>query len=153
MKPEFHEAYSGSLDPLDGRVGEFDWEAIERALGEECPDLTERDYAAMGIALRRVLQWMVTVGRCEPNKMAEIIGRRTLALVWVMDPGIIEGSPSLSSLAKQIGTNKAVLSLSSSKASKVFGISNRAQSHAWNRTGRKSPAGRGLPARKPRHNP
>jgi hypothetical protein len=133
MKPEFHEAHSGQLDPLDGRVGEFDWDAIESALGEQCPDLTERDYAAMGIALRRVLQWMVTVGRCEPKKMAEIIGRRTLALAWVMDPSILEGSPSLSSLAKRIGTSKAVLSLSSSKASKVFGISNRAQSHAWNR--------------------
>lgn len=141
MKPEFHESYSGPLDPLDGRVGEFDWEAIEHALGEQCPDLTERDYAAMGIALRRVLQWMVTVGRCEPKKMAEIIGRRTLALAWVMDPSIIEGSPSLSSLAKRIGTSKAVLSLSSSKASKVFGISNRAQAHAWNRKTRKTSDG------------
>ena len=144
MKPEFHEDHSGHLDPLDGRMGEFDWDAIERALGEQCPDLTERDYAAMGIALRRVLQWMVTVGRCEPKKMAEIIGRRTLALAWVMDPSIIDGSPSLSALASRIGTSKAVLSLSSSKASKVFGISNRAQSHAWNRKTRKTSDGSSL---------
>jgi hypothetical protein len=138
MKPEFHEDYSGDLDPLDGREGEFDWGAIERAMGEECPDLSERDYASMGIALRRVLRWLVSVGRADQRRVAELIGRRTLGLAWVVDPSLIEGSPSLSTLAKQLGTSKAVMSLSSSKASKVFGVSNRAQSHAWNRSNRQT---------------
>lgn len=146
MKPEFLEDVAHHLDPLDGRASEFDWNELIRSLGEDGDDLSDLDYEAMGIALRRLLQWLVTVGHAKPRKMAEMVGRRTLALAWVLDPGIIEGTPSLSSLARRIGTSKAVLSLSSAKVSKEFGISNRAQAHAWNR---KYKNGRRLQRRKP----
>jgi hypothetical protein len=124
------------LDPLDGKVCEFDWDGLSRALGEPGA-LAEDDIERLGQALRSILVWVLAGegGRLNPDDRRA--GRRVIALAWVIDPSIIEGSPSLSSLAKQIGTNKAVLSLSSSKVSKVFGISNRAQSHAWNRKPRR----------------
>jgi hypothetical protein len=49
-----------------------------------------------------------------------------------MRPDLIEGSPSLSAIAREMGVQKVTLSVTSAGARRHFGIKNRAQSHGWN---------------------
>ncbi|MFM7103595.1 MAG: hypothetical protein ACKO3N_20810 [Verrucomicrobiota bacterium] len=86
-------------------------------------------------ALRRLLSWLVNVRAVNPpEKAANLIGRRTLALLWVVDPRLITDSPSLSQLAGRLGVSKAVLSNSTSQVTREFGVRDRSQAHGWNRT-------------------
>lgn len=135
MKPEFHDDYAGDLDPLDQTPIDFDWGLLEAAMGEIQPDLDEEHFAELAEALRRLLAWLVSirVGH-QPERAANLIGRRTLALLWVVDPRLITDSPSLSQLAARLGVSKAVLSNSTSQVTREFGVRNRSQAHGWNRT-------------------
>ncbi|MFM8359065.1 MAG: hypothetical protein ACKOET_10975, partial [Verrucomicrobiota bacterium] len=134
MKPGYHEDYAGELDPLDQTPIDFDWSLLEAAMGELQPDLEGEHFAELAEALRRLLAWLVNVRAANPpEKAANLIGRRTLALLWVVDPRLITDSPSLSQLAERLGVSKAVLSHSAAQVTREFGVRNRAQVHGWNR--------------------
>lgn len=104
---------------------EFDWELLRRLLGEVKDDLSERDYEAMGIALREFLRWIVK------GKKLHIIGRRAVALAWTVNPDIFNG-PSQARLAKLVGCHKALLSEDATDARRRYDVRNRAQGHGWN---------------------
>ncbi len=93
-------------------------------------DLDQPGLAKLNEAMRQILLWVLaTPIRKGFDKQ---VGRRMIALAWAVDPSIIEGSPSMRQLAKQMGLIGAVLSKSTSKATKRFGLSNRSQkAHDW----------------------
>lgn len=132
-KPAFHEDMVKNHDPVDGPSCDFDWDALDAVFGSVQGELHEKDWESMGIALRRILIWIVDVQVRNPQQTLDMIARRVLALAWVIDPGILQDSPTLTSLAKRIGKSKAVLSQSTTAASLEFGISNRPQTPIWNR--------------------
>lgn len=133
MKPKFHEDFvSRKLDPLDGRVADFDWEAVERALGEEPGDDEGAiDYQAFAFALRRVLRWLVA--RRQARGWDRTVGRRAIALAWIVDPSFIPGAPSLRRIEGRLLIPRNILSRYVAEATREFGLRNRGQSHGWNR--------------------
>ena len=132
MKPQFHEDHlSPKLDPVDGRTADFDWASMDQELGELAEELDAHDYEALTVALRRVLLWIVH--RCNNPGSDLIIGRRALALTWVINPGLIPGSPSLRRLERRLGIPQNMLSRYAADATREFGYRNRGQAHGWNR--------------------
>lgn len=122
---------SDHVDALDGHgVAEFDWESVYLDLdGEGLDDDSKRKLAE---ALRRLLGWL-TRSSDRQVLSARVVGVRTLAMLWSVDPSLIDGSPSLRKLARRLRISRSVLSKHSSAASRQFGIRNRASnSHAWN---------------------
>jgi hypothetical protein len=132
MKPQFHEDYStDKLDPLYETTVDFDMAEVERRLGETS-DMGP-DYDALGKIVRRLFKWATAVEIGKPNAEA-MVGRRFLAMVWVTNPGLFEGSPSASKLAECLGIKrKADFWELTGEASRVLGIVNRNQKHGWNR--------------------
>lgn len=132
MKPEFFEDYvSKDADTIDAQLIDFDWDDLAARLGETKEELPGRDYESLLVAFRRLFDWLLATDLQRPG-CERFIGRRVIALAWAMNPGIFEGSPSLTKLAEQIGVHKATLSNYTSDASRTFGVRNRAQAHGWN---------------------
>jgi hypothetical protein len=71
--------------------------------------------------------------------LAELVGRRCIALGWVVNPDLFvgtlfNGAPSLRSLAKEMGISTPAISELTSEVTEAFGISNRSQVHGdWRR--------------------
>lgn len=127
MQP-FDENRPGAPDPIDGRTSQFDWDELAELLGEAGIQMDERDYEAMALGLRRILQWILHVpAHTKPERRANLIGRRLAAFAWVLDPSLFADSPSLSKLAQQLEVSVASLSQSSAAVSRNFGIRNRYQ--------------------------
>lgn len=122
-------------DPLSPTHQDFPFDDVARALGEdvdlERDDVREMVANAIAGIMRFCLNTDIT------NKRAEqIIGRRLIALAWVLNPGLFEGSPSLIKLSKRMGMKSPfALHILSGEVTRNFGIKNRAQAHAWNRKG------------------
>jgi hypothetical protein len=112
-----------SNDSLDGRHQDFDWEGLYELLGETQRELSLIDYDMQAIALKRILAWVLA------GNTNSMVGRRAKALAWVLNPAMFQGSPSMSALARSMDVHKACFSELTSEASRVFGITNRAQSH------------------------
>jgi hypothetical protein len=132
MKPEFHEDYStDNLDPLYDNTVDFDLAEVERRLGESLD--AEPDYEELAKVIHRLLKWVIAVDIGKPN--AEVmVGRRFLAMAWVTNPDLFEGSPSASKLAECLGIKrKADFWELTGEVARVLGITNRGQKHAWNR--------------------
>ena len=132
MKPQFHEDYSSKeLDPLYETAVDFDLAEVERRLGEASD--TRPDYDALGKIVQRLFKWVTAIELGKPN--AEImVGRRFLAMAWVTNPNLFEGSPSASKLAECLGiTRKADFWELTGEVSRILGITNRSQKHGWNR--------------------
>lgn len=104
---------------------EFDWELLRRALGEAREELGEVQFAVLADIMGELLRWIV-----KGDKL-HIIGRRAVALGWVVNPDIFKGV-SAASLAKRVGCHKAMLSEDAAEASRKYGVRNRAQQHGWN---------------------
>lgn len=132
MKPEFHEDYSSNeLDPLYESTVDFDLAEVERRLGETSD--TGPDYDALGKIVQRLFKWVTAVEMGKPNAEA-LVGRRFLAMAWVTNPNLFEGSPSASKLAECLGiTRKADFWELTGEVSRILGITNRSQKHGWNR--------------------
>ena len=60
-----------------------------------------------------------------------VIGRRTIAMGWVIDPDLF-GGLSQTEIAAIIGCHKMNLSKSAAEFSRKFKIRNRGQRHGWN---------------------
>jgi hypothetical protein len=136
MKPQFHEDYTtDKLDPLAPPMQEdFDWDELYERFGE-LSDRQKHDEQMERINefVRKLFQWVVAIDLNRPNSQM-LIGRRFIALAWVLNPALFEGSPSASKLAESLGiTRKANLWELTGEASRHFNIVNRGQSHAWNR--------------------
>jgi hypothetical protein len=127
------------LDALDARVADFDWDGLSRALGEP-GEISDHDLERLGQALRAVLSWILIGAGGRMNADDRRAGRRVLALAWVLDPSMIEGTPSLAKIARDCGVTRACMSLASSDATRRFGLVNRGQAHGWNRKGARSGA-------------
>lgn len=137
MKPEFHDDYlNPDNDPLDNRTGDFDWDTLESLLDEqERPNAQEPDFVLLAETLNRLFAWLVH-GRSQSSEhLDRTIGRRALAMIWVVRPDLIEGTPSLATLARELGETRAGLSWHAADFSRAFGVINRGQVHGWNRKG------------------
>ena len=133
MKPAFHEDYSNQrIDPLYDTTVDFDMAEVERRLGESTED-TMPDYEGLAKTISQMFKWVTAIELGKPNADVEV-GRRFLALVWVTNPDLFEGSPSASKLAECLGIKrKADFWTLTGEAARQFGITNRNQKHAWNR--------------------
>src|SRR5581483_340638 len=99
---------------------EFDWEVLRRNLREAREELGEESYALLADVLGELMRWIVK------GVKLPIIGRRAVALAWVVNPDMFENGPSAAKLAKRIGCHKAMLSQDAAEASRKFGMRNRA---------------------------
>ena len=80
MKPEFLENYRNQHeDTLDACTYDFDWADLERRLGEAEEQLEDRDFAALGLALQSIIEWIIE-GGTSPSST------RTLMLAGVPSP-------------------------------------------------------------------
>lgn len=132
MKEAFHEDFlSEHSDPLDARTADFDWEEIFRRCDGVRDQLGDERFAELAAGFVALVSHII--GDTPIQRGADKrIGRRFLAFAWVINPSLIEGSPSLSSIARALGVHKVTLSVHSAQAARDFGIRNRAQSHGWN---------------------
>ncbi len=142
-KQPFHPDYiNPHADPLHSQTVEFDYAAVDRALGEIDSVMKSGDaydprqaYAAL---IRKIFLWGTDVKLRGDVDGLIVIGRRFVALAWVFDPGLFAGSPSATALSKQIGISSSCeFHKLTGAAAREFGITNRAQDHAWNRGQRK----------------
>ena len=102
MKPAFHEDYSAPGEHLDKRTSDPDWDTIAAMLGEiEEADKSQPDMALLGETLCRLFHWLLD-GRRDLEGHARTIGLRTLAMVWVLRPDLIEGTPSQAAIAREL---------------------------------------------------
>ena len=135
-KPEFLEDFKNpAVDPLYTDTMDFDFAEVERQLGESVLDDDEAA-AKVSEAFLKLFALVAAVDLDSPRAV-ELMGRRFLALTWVMNPSLLEGSPSLTSLSKRIGMRSMYpMTILTGEVTRTFGIKNRAQAHAWNRKGK-----------------
>lgn len=116
------------LDPLAPTHADFDWGELERLLGE-AGNLQESDRELLGDVLHRIIAWMVA---SPPGKIRlNPIGRKIVALAWVLNPGFFDGK-SLSQIARESGLDRRRLSDHAAEVSRHFKIRRHGQSHGWN---------------------
>ncbi len=110
------------VDPLARLpVDDFPFDQVAASLGEATAELDRGDRAKLGQALRMLLSFLCRA------RHPESIGRRTIALAWVINPELV-GGVSLARLAKGARCSKAALSHYTAQATKRFRVKNRAQS-------------------------
>ena len=117
-------------DPLDSTLADFDWKALAEGLGEAKDEGV--DYYLLGEALRKVFDWIfkLDLARSSSKHVFASIGKRTLAVAWVVDPERFgKGKNSLRKLAHKLGITAPALSVNTADASRQFGVSNRFQAH------------------------
>ncbi len=131
-KPEFYQDYNGKkLCPLQPKHSEFPFEEVDRNLSPIMDEDARRADAVQFVS--RILAFVTKTSQTQPLS-EDIIGRRFAALAWVINPGMFEGSPSATQLAKRLGIKSPHrFHLLTGEATREFGISNRGQCHAWNR--------------------
>lgn len=131
MKQEFREdQLSTHVDPLHDSHQEFDYDAVERALGCKPEEMDEETCSKLAQAVLVLVQWLTDV---ELKKDCQrLIGHRALAAAWVVKPDLFHGM-SQTELAELIGAkNKMEISRHAAEFSRVFAVRNRGQSHGWN---------------------
>lgn len=112
--------------PIDApKFIEFDWECLRRHLGEANEEMSARDYATLADVLGELLRWIVK------GDNLKMIGRRSIALAWVVNPDIFQGK-SAARLAKAFHFPKLSMHIATADARRAFGVTNRAQQHGWN---------------------
>ena len=136
MKPEFYENFiSKKLDPLAASLQEdFNWDALFERLGEPTDaEARDREMQLAAEFVRKVCHWVLSVELRQPDARRHV-GERFAAFAWVTNPAFFEGAPSASQVAELLGIRrKANFWTLTGEVSRHFGITNRAQSHAWNR--------------------
>lgn len=123
LGPENHHG-----DPLDTRTVDFDYPD-----GGEPEPAAGPDYAALANAISRIFGGLVD-GEMGQD-FDRTVGRRVIALVWVVNPTLfaMDEDPSLAHIASRLGISRAALSAYAAKFSREFGLRNRSQAvHGWN---------------------
>ena len=137
MKTPFNESYvSSHQDPVDGQLVDFDWQELATLMGETQRELEPRDYEALAEALSVFLRWLVDVPLGHESA-AQIIGRKTLALVWTINPALMHNSPSLAEAANQLGLDRQRLSAYAAEVTRRFSVTNRSQQAKWGKRRRR----------------
>ncbi len=136
-KPEFHEDFIGGpkVIPLHVSTVDFPYDQVARDLGEPLdPESAKHQRLAdAGVALAKILNFATDVPLGMP-RTPRMIGLRFAAAAWVINPGLFEGSPSATQLARCLGfKNPANFHNLTGAVARHLGITNRAQAHAWNR--------------------
>lgn len=108
---------------------DFDWDGLERSIGEAQPDLTKQDRAELALAVAKIFDFALAVDMTR-KEAPRLVGRRFIALAWIMDPSRFEGA-SIRKLSRQLSMTAPNLSKLTAAASRAFGLSNRFQSHDW----------------------
>ena len=104
---------------------DFDWDELHRRLGES--ELSNDDRLKLAEAIKAILDWLLKVDLTKKRSL-KIIGMRTLAMAWVVDPKRLNGD-SLRSIGKQVGMSRGAFNRHSSEFSKLFAIVNQHQKH------------------------
>ena len=126
--PEFSPEHVNprKLDPLAVTSQDFEWNELERLLGE-AETLTDEDREKLVHVFITIFQWAV---ESTPRKIdLQRIGLKLTALAWVISPRYFHSSPSARKLAQLAGVRKSKLSEACVAASKRFGLYNRPQRH------------------------
>src|SRR5262245_26739567 len=77
---------SDDIEPTeDAGCYDFDWETLFADLGENEASVEPEDYQRMGQALGVIFDWLLAVD-LNKKSAARLVGKRVLALAWVMDP-------------------------------------------------------------------
>jgi len=128
----FDERYE-RRDALTEQHSDFDWEGLEHRMGEVVY-LSHADRTKLAYVLRRFLQWSIDVpANLGPRHSLRLIGRRAVALAWVIEPRLFEDAPSGRQLAKRFRIHPVSMARLTGEASRTFGVRNGSQVHA--RTG------------------
>ena len=128
--PFYEDSDSPKRDPqAEGRV-EFDWPGVYETFNEFVDDQPEQDRV---VILHAMIDFVMKGIDLQHKNADRYMGRRFIALVWVVCPHLIPGSPSGRELARRIGMSHVTFARLTGEASKYFGITNGAQTHAWNR--------------------
>lgn len=122
-----HENQMSELDPLDGHALDFDWDGLERSIGETKRERADA-IAGAAKAWKEVLRFCVR-GNLNDPRYLKGTGLRVVAMAWVISPELFQGSPSLSELARRVGCTPTSLSSFTAEFSRLFSITNRAQKH------------------------
>lgn len=77
------------VSPLARTTADFDFEEVCRALGEKLEG-TAINHALLADVMAELLAW-ITRGCASGRVDLDIIGRRAVALAWVVNPSIFEG--------------------------------------------------------------
>jgi hypothetical protein len=142
MKEPFIEGLDLSrvkLDPLAPTHQDFDFDELYRRLDESDPGRVEDTAAMLAEPLRAVFDWVLDTD-LQRRGAAGLVGKRLIALAWVITPAMFEGSPSMRKLAARLSIKPALMHRLTAMASKRFGVVNRGQSHGWNRGAAEAPS-------------
>ena len=133
MKGAFIEDFvnTASTDPLSPTHAEFDFAEVERRLGTCGNDGQGEQWAILSEAFNCVGQFMVGKRPLGPGRDQEI-GRRTIAVLWLLNPTIFDGQ-SLSAIARLIGCTPANLATFTADFSRAFKLRFRCQSQGSGR--------------------
>ncbi|HEY3857368.1 MAG TPA: hypothetical protein VGO67_23530 [Verrucomicrobiae bacterium] len=127
-QPFFEDYSSDDQSALDRQIVDFDWAGLERAFGEVT---TDEDRDAVVKCVSALFQWLTAVNM-ENRNAQQKVGRRFLALAWVVNPNLFQGI-SATKLARKIGIKAPYhFQKLTGEVSRHFGIRNRGQRHAWN---------------------
>ena len=117
---------------MDAQICEFPYDQCDvpdsarPAFDEKVKEL-EQFYAEREKAfVLKVLQFAI---HDHETMSQQSVGRRFIALSWVLDPSLFPGTPSLHTLARRLHMDVSGLSRVAAAATKEFGIRNRAQAH------------------------
>ena len=105
---------------------DFPFAEIERALNESQEIAGPETRGELLSALRMFLERVVDIRSLHSSAASRAVGRRIIALAWVVSPQMFSGI-SLSTLAARLEISKQCLSKYSAELSARFGIENAAQ--------------------------
>lgn len=115
-----------SLSQLS-QISDFDWEELERRLGEVKTESGMEDLKPIGKAIHKLLAWVVSGQLRQGDAGARRVARRMIALAWVIDPELFGTQTSLADLARHLGIHKMLLSNHASEFSARFHVHNKQQ--------------------------
>jgi len=129
MRTRVHLNEGSDYEDTPGAHSDFDYDELARRLGEQ-HEIEPSDYAKLATAIRALNEWLLQ-GDLSTPKATERIGRKLIALCWVVNPGMFNGI-SLTQLSRQLGTHVPIMSQFTAEVRRRFGICNSSQAHGWN---------------------
>lgn len=113
-------------DPSRETVRDFDWKALEEAMGESELDLSEADYAKLAVAMNRIVAWVIdgAVNRVPGQKQPDLrsIVRKFLALAWLINPALLGDAKSLAMISQRMGMSRSLFHHHYTAAKKFFRV-------------------------------
>lgn len=126
----FMEEYGATdeVEPTETSFHDFDFNAVEAALGEN--PLTEDDAHRLRFAMGFIIDWLLSVD-LNDHRALKTIGKRAIAMAWVLEPKRFGEHASLRSLSKQLGFTAPNIAPITSEFSRLTKIVNKFQAHDW----------------------